>query len=143
PVDLDELDVDSALLLLEHLRQEQPDVAAADDNQPPCLRLLVSEGGKRTFQVLGIGNEIDVVAGSHLVVAVRHDTPLATDNADHGDVQVRKQLCQLPQRPVDDRTFAAAAYTHQRDLAVRQRDRLESSGDVQPPVHRARHLDLR
>src|SRR3546814_13477718 len=74
------------MLLLDRLREEQADIAAADDDQAARLPLLMPEGGERAGQMCAVGHEIDFVPDLHLVVARRHDLTIVADDAGDRDV---------------------------------------------------------
>ena len=96
--------------LLQLLRQEVADVAAANDDDPARLRFLVPEHGHAARHVLSVDREIDFVTDEHLVVAARHDEPRIPADRKHHDVEFGKELGELAERRVDDGTAFLAAH---------------------------------
>ena len=80
---------------LDMLRQAKADIAAADDDQPARLRLFMAEGGHRPGHMIVGGDEVDLVAGQHLVVAAGHDRPVAPDDGQDFDAQIGEQPGEL------------------------------------------------
>ena len=79
-VHLDDAGADLRVLGFQLLGEAQADIAAAQDDDAPRLRLLVAEGGHGAGQVAGVGDEIDLVAGQHLVVAAGDDRLVVADD---------------------------------------------------------------
>ena len=61
-VDLDQLGVDAAVFAFDLAGHEHANVAAADNDDAPCLRLLVPEGAEGAPQMAVVDHEVDVVA---------------------------------------------------------------------------------
>ena len=91
----------------------------------------------------GVGDEIDLVAGKHLVVAAGDDRLIVTDDRHDFQVEVGEQACELAQRRVQDRAFIGTDDADNANLAIRQRDHVEGAGHLEPAGHGAGDFDLR
>ena len=89
-VDLDELMVDARVVLLDLQGDKQSNVAAAHGDDAARLFFLVAERRQRALHVVGIGGEVDVVAGKHVFVAAGNDHMVAANDADDEYVEVGK-----------------------------------------------------
>ena len=130
------------MVVLDFLGQEKADVAAAEDQQPPRRRLLVAEGAHGARHLIAVDDEIDLVAGQHLVVPRGHDGTVFAHEPDDDDIEVGEQLGELPERRIDQGTGILAAHAQQLHLVVGQGNHLERPGHLEAPRHRAGHFDL-
>ena len=92
--------------------------------------------------MLGIGDEIDLIAGQQMLGRIGHEPLAAAHDPDDGDVEIGEQLLQLAQRRVDDGTIIGAAHAQQLYQAVGQGKAVERARRVKAPRNGPPHFDL-
>ena len=113
------------MFFFDRLGQEKPDITAAEDQQLPGFAFLMAEGGHGAGHLFGIDDEINLVAGDHMVVGCRHHGLGIPHQADDDDIEIGEKLRQLPERCIDQRAGLFAAHPDQLHLVVDQRDHFE------------------
>ncbi len=97
PVPFDDARGHAGIVLFYDCPEKCPDIAAASDNDPPRLPLLMAERRHAPIDVIGIDNEIDVVAWQHVIVRGRNKSLPVTHHCHDHDIEVGKQARELPQ----------------------------------------------
>ena len=83
------------MMLLYFAGKVAADIPATKNDDAPRLGLLMTEGGHDPGDMLGIGDEIDIVAGQQVLRRIGHEPPAVAHDTDNGDPEVGEQLLKL------------------------------------------------
>ena len=135
--------MDAGIAAFQLVREEQADIAAADDDDPTGFLFFVSENGESPSDVIVLDAEIDVVADEELIVSARNQQVSVSHDPHDDRIQIGEKFGQLPQGCVEDRTGIRQMGADHADRPVREGNDVERAGYLQTPDHGSRHLDLR
>ncbi len=125
---LDDLGADALGPRLQRLGHRKTDVAAADDDDAFLLGDLLAEDLQGAVDVLGVGEDVDLVVDEQLIPGLGHEQAAAAPDADDHGAQGREQVGKLPQRRVHYRAVLVQHDAEKLRLAFEETFGVEGRG---------------